>query len=101
MIGREFNFHNGERGAALAIRIKTGGDENHIERVLKDGTVIISLKGSPSDLKFALIEYLSIQLGLGADKIDIISGDDKKEMLVSVLDIDPEGLQNIVLSKIS
>ena len=101
MIGREFNFHDGERGAALAIRVIIGGKDNNIDRVLKDGTVIISIKDIPSDLNFEVIAYLSNQLGIEPARFDVISGEDKHEMLVSVLDINPGDLQNLVLSKIS
>ena len=43
VIGREFNFHNGKKGSALAIRITKRSGDQRISNVMKDGTVVINL----------------------------------------------------------
>jgi uncharacterized protein YggU (UPF0235/DUF167 family) len=101
MIGREFHFHDGERGAALAIRIKELGKVNKFDRVLKDGTLVITLMKNTSDINQELIGYLSQQLGIDQKRFDIIAGNESNEKLISVLDIGPAKLQEIVLSKLA
>jgi uncharacterized protein YggU (UPF0235/DUF167 family) len=101
MIGREFHFHDGESGAALALRVNVGGRHNKIDRVLKDGTVVLVIKDNPSDLNNIVIAYLAEQLGIDRKRFDIIAGEDKKDKIISILDIEPVELQNLILGKIS
>jgi uncharacterized protein YggU (UPF0235/DUF167 family) len=101
MIGREFKFHNGKKGAALAIRIIKESEENVIRKVLKDGTVIVHLRGNPADPKKVLIQYLSTELGLESNRFDIIEGKKGADLLLSILDIEPVEIQRLILEKIS
>ena len=64
MIGREFKFHDGERGAALAVRLITGAKKDEIRKVLKDGTVVVHLKGNPKNQNQELLSYLSNELDI-------------------------------------
>ena len=72
MIGREFRFHDGKKGAALAVRIIKNSKEDMIHKVLKDGTVVVQLKGNPEDPKGLLIRYLSAELHMDRGRFDII-----------------------------
>lgn len=101
MIGREFRFHDGKKGAALAIRIIKDSEENSIRKVLKDGTVVVHLRGDLEDPKEMLLQYLSLELGMERDRFNIIEVKDGVDVLLSILDIGPGEIQNMILEKIS
>ncbi len=101
MIGREFHFHYGEIGAALAIRVFVGGKHNKIDRVLKDGTVVLTILNNPLDLNNEVITYLAKELGIERKRFDIIAGGEDRDKIISILDIAPEDLQEKILNKIS
>jgi uncharacterized protein YggU (UPF0235/DUF167 family) len=101
MIGRKFNFHDGEKGSALAIRITTRKGKQQITKILKDGTVVINLSGKTKNLNQELIKFLSKKLNIAQKKFDIIAGADGNEKLISVLDVDSEEIQVLVLSNLA
>ena len=101
MIGREFKFHDGKKGAALAIRIIKNSEADEIRKVLKDGTVVVHLKGDPEDTKQRLIQYLYSELIIDQNRFDVIEGRDGVDILLSILDIEPYEIQNMILKKIS
>ena len=101
MIGREFRFHDGKKGAALAIRIIKDSKEDMIHRVLRDGTVVVHLKGNPEDPRGLLIQYLSTELQMDQDRFDIVEVKDGVDVLLSILDIRPGEIQNMILNKIA
>lgn len=88
---REYRFHNGKHGSALAVRITPRASRNEIAEILHDGTVRIRLTVPPveSQMNQALAEYLSKILEIPASKIDIVAGQNGRDKLVSVLDMDP------------
>lgn len=79
MIGREFNFHDGEKGSAIAIRITKGKGRQRIVKVLRDGTVVIDLPEEVEDIDQELIKFLSNQLGIEPKRFDIIAGEEGQE----------------------
>ena len=101
MIGREFKFHDGKKGAALAIRIIKDSDKDMIKRVLKDGTVVVHLRENPDDPNELLIKYLSSELNMDKARFDIIEGREGVDILLSILDIEPYEIQKLILEKIS
>ena len=101
MIGRNFNFHDGEKGSALAVRITTGKGKQQIVNILEDGTVVINLSGKTKNLNQELIKFLSKRLNIAQKQFDIIAGADGNEKLISVLDVDSEEIQVLVLSKLA
>ena len=101
MIGREFRFHDGKKGAALAIRIIKDSKENMIRKVLKDGTVVVHLAGVLEDPEEVLLQYLSSVLNLDQNRFDIIEVKDGVDMLLSILDIGPDEIQKMILKMIA
>jgi len=101
MIGREFRFHDGKKGAALAIRIIKNSNKDMIRKVLKDGTVVVHLKGNHEDPNDLLIRYLSTELHMDQGRFDIIEVKDGVDVLLSIIDIGPNEIQNMILSKIA
>ncbi len=101
MIGRKFNFHDGEKGSALAVRIATGKEKQKIAKILDDGTVVVNLSGKTKNLNQELIKFLSKELNIAQRKFDIIAGAESKEKLISVLDVGSEEIQELVLSNLT
>ncbi len=101
MIGREFRFHDGKKGAALALRIIKKSKTDEIRKVLKDGTVVVHLKGDPENTKERLIQYLSSELNIDQGRFDVIEGKVGVDILLSILDIEPYEIQNLILEKVS
>jgi uncharacterized protein YggU (UPF0235/DUF167 family) len=97
MIGREFRFHDGEKGAALAIRISQEKGETGLIEVLQDGTLLINLPNDDADINMELKQYLADILGIAKKRLDIIAGGEDKERLVSILDMKPSEVQDIIL----
>ena len=101
MIGREFRFHDGRKGAALAVRIIKESKTDMIRKVLKDGTVVVHLKGNPGDLSDSLINYMATELDVDRRRFDVIEVKDGVDVLLSVLDIEPGEIQKLILERIS
>jgi len=101
MIGREFRFHDGKKGAALAIRIIKKSSDNLIRKVLKDGTVVIHLKGNVEEPGSILIKYLASELNMDPERFDIIEVKEGVDVLLSILDIEPGEIQKLILENIS
>ena len=97
MIGREFRFHDGQKGAALAIRIIFGGKQDRIKKVLRDGTVVVELSEEKDQPGKYLLVFLAEKLDVEVNKIDIIEGKGGTDMLLSVLDVPPEEVQRRIL----
>lgn len=101
MIGRKFNFHGGEKGSALAVRISIDQGRIGILNVLEDGTLVINLTGKSKDLNKELIKFLAIMLNIKEKRFDIVAGKEGSEKLISILDINPEKVQELVLNKLT
>jgi len=101
MIGRKFNFHDGETGSALAVRITTRKGKQRIVKILKDGTVVINLAGKTKNINQELIKFLSKELDIAQRQFDIIAGTESNEKLISILDVDSEEIQELVLSNLT
>ena len=93
MIGREFRFHDGKKGAALAIRLSLGKKNNKIKKVLKDGTVAVELAGKPERPRKELIRYLSEELKIEINDFDLIEGKEGADILLSILNVTPEEIR--------
>jgi uncharacterized protein YggU (UPF0235/DUF167 family) len=101
MIGRDFRFHDGEKGAALAIRVTQDKADTGIFKVLNDGTLLINLPNDDVDIDKELVNYLADTLGVAKKRLDIIAGGGENERLVSILDMKPSEVQDIVLNAIN
>lgn len=100
MIGRKFNFHDGEKGSALAVRITKGRGKQRIKKILEDGTIVINLSEKTEDINQELIKFLSNKLDITQKQFDIIAGAESNEKLLSILDVDSEEIQELVLNNL-
>jgi len=97
----EITLHDGESGSALAIRIQPGAKENAVKKVLADGTIEIKLEDGGGNLNHALLRYLALLLQISENRINIIAGQDKTEKLVSIIDLEPYQVQEIILDTVN
>lgn len=100
MPARDFNLHDGERGAALAVRVIPRAEENRISKILDDGTIEVRLATRSADLDKPLRRYLGQVLKVKSRRINIIAGQNRNKKLVSILDIEPGAVQELIQSEI-
>ena len=102
MTQRKFELHDGQKGAAIAIRVTPRAAQNKIIGALSDGTIKIHLTAEPVDGQdnSMLVEFLSEVLGVPEDRIEVVAGDAGKDKLVSVLDMDVETLHKRIVENI-
>lgn len=101
MSGRKFKFHNGGKGAALAIRVKPGARQTRFKKVLRDGTVIVQYRAGAGNINQELIKFLADELGIAEKRFQIVAGKDGKNKLVSILDMQPDEIQQVILARIT
>jgi uncharacterized protein len=101
-MARKFELHGGKRGSALAVRITPRASQNQIVGLLNDGTIKVHLVSDPSDdeLNVELLSYLAEVLGVPKSRVEIVAGENGRDKLVSVLDMDVETAHQRVLAHV-
>jgi uncharacterized protein YggU (UPF0235/DUF167 family) len=99
---RKYELHSGQRGSALAVRITPRASRNQIVGVLDDGTIKVYLVSDPSadELNTELLSYLAEVLGVPKSRVEVVAGENGRDKLVSVMDMDVETAQQRVLAHI-
>jgi hypothetical protein len=99
---RKYELHSGQRGSALAVRITPRASRNQIAGVLDDGTIKVYLVSDPSEdeLNTELLGYLAEVLGVPKSRVEVVAGENGRDKLVSVMDMDVETAQQRVLAHI-
>ena len=102
-MGREPQFSNGKRGAALPVRVIPRAGRNEIVEILNDQTVKIRLVALPSEQETnqELIRFLSEVLGVSASKMEVVAGAKGRDKLVSILDITSQEVHKKILAHLS
>lgn len=100
---RNFHFHNGQRGAALAVRVTPKARENKIIGITSDGTIRIHLKASGRDknINSELISFLASILQVESNRVSIVAGETGNDKLVSVVDMTKESVHEAVLKHLA
>ena len=100
---RKYELHSGQRGSALAVRITPRASRNQIVGVLDDGTIKVYLVSDPSadELNTELLSYLAEVLGVPKSRVEVVAGENGRDKLVSVMDMDVETAQQRVLAHIN
>lgn len=101
MASRQYKFHDGEKGTALAIRVKQSRKKSCFSKVLRDGTVVVQLKHETGDVNKRLIDFLSQELYIPLKRFQIIAGDDGNKKLISIIGMAPNQIQKRILEMIS
>ena len=91
-MSRKFELHSGQRGAALGVRVTPRASRNQIVGVLNDSTVKVHLVCGPSDeeINAELLAFMAQVLGVPKSRVEIVAGNNGRDKLVSVLDMDVE-----------
>ena len=101
-MSRKYELHSGQRGSALAVRITPRASHNQIVGVLDDGTIKVYLDSDPSEdeLNTELLSYLAEVLGVPKSRVEVVAGENGRDKLVSVLDMDVDTAQQRILAHI-
>jgi len=96
---RQYHFHDGQKGAALAIRVTPRASKNEIAEIRSDGTVRIRLMAPPVEGRAndALVSFLADILDVSRSKIEIVAGETGRDKLVSVIGVDTETVHKKIL----
>ena len=99
---RNYHLHDGQKGAALAIRVTPRASKNEIVDILSDGTVKIRLTAPPVEgqANEALVKFLSKVLDVPISSLEIVAGDTGRDKLVSIKDLDAEVVHHKILENI-
>ena len=99
MTKRQYHFHGGKHGSALAIRVTPRASHNEIAEILSDGTVRVRLTAPPVEGKAnqALIKFLAKVLGVAPSRLEIVAGENGRDKLVSIVDMDVETAQQKIM----
>jgi hypothetical protein len=99
-VSRKYELHGGQRGSALGVRVTPRASQNQIVGVLNDSTIKVHLVCGPSDdeINVELIKYLAEVLGVPKSRVEIVAGENGRDKLVSVLDMDVETAHQRVLA---
>ena len=92
---REYKLHNGERGAALTIRVTPRARKTQFGGVLEDGTLRVRVAAPPVEGKAnqALINYLAKVLGVRKNRIEIVAGERGLDKILSVVGMTAEEVE--------
>lgn len=102
MMTRKYDFHDGQRGAALAVRVTPRASRNQIVGLLNDGTIKVHLATDPADdvSNTELVAFLAEVLGVPKSRVEIVAGESGRDKLVSVLDMDVETAHQRILAHV-
>ena len=95
MGSRKFHLHGGRGGVALAVRVTPRSSRNEITEIQPDGTVKVRLVAAPTEAEAnkILVKFLAEVLGAETSQIDIVAGENGRDKLISVFDMDNDEVQ--------
>jgi uncharacterized protein YggU (UPF0235/DUF167 family) len=102
MSSRKYHLHDGRKGSAFAVRVTPRAEKDEVAEILSDGTVRIRLTATPFEhqTNTALISYLASILDVPETRIEIVAGENGRDKLVSVLDLDARIAQERLVKQI-
>lgn len=102
MEDRNFHMHDGQKGAALAIRITPRATRNQVTEILHDGTIRIRLNAAPGDeVNIVLKGYLSSILNVPESTIDVVAGHTGRDKLVSILNLNSDTAHRKIIENLA
>ncbi|HEY47914.1 MAG: hypothetical protein AMJ88_00875 [Anaerolineae bacterium SM23_ 63] len=89
---RRYKLHNGQKGAALTIRVTPRSRKTEFGGVMEDGTIRVRVAAPPVEGKAntALVKFLAKVLGVRMNRIDIVAGEKGLDKIISILDMSAE-----------
>jgi uncharacterized protein (TIGR00251 family) len=103
MAPRKFRLHDGQRGAALAVRLTPRASKNEIVEILSDGTVKVHVTAPPVEgqANEALLQFLGQVLGVPRSRLDVVAGATGRDKLISVIDMDAVAVHKKIVKHLS
>jgi len=100
MSAHKFQFGKGSGGSALSIKVTPRARKNEIVGVMADGTLKIRVTAPPVGGKAneAVIELLADVLKVSKSKIEIVAGETGAQKLVSIADLTPAQVEELLKS---
>lgn len=100
---RKCVFHDGKKGAAIAVRLTPRASRNEIAEIMSDGTVRIRLTAPPVEGKAneALIIFLADVLDVPRSRIEIVAGVSGRNKIITVLELDAESVHQKIMQRLS
>ena len=100
MSPKNHRLHDGKKGAAIAVRVIPRAKKNEIAAIMSDGTLKIRLTAPPVEgqANQALIRFLADFFSVPRQDIEIVAGQTRRNKLVSILHLDSEAVQKIILA---
>ena len=101
-MSREYVLHDGKRGSALALRVTPRASRNQIAGILSDGTVKVSIAVDHADenMNAEVLAFLAEVLGVPKSRVEIVAGENGRDKLVSILDMDVETAHQRITARI-
>jgi uncharacterized protein YggU (UPF0235/DUF167 family) len=99
---KNFQLHDGKKGAALAVHVIPRAQVNEIVELSVDGSIRMRLR-SPADddsLNENLVAFLAEVLAVDPGQIEIIAGLTGRNKLVSVLEISTQVAQERIVNRL-
>ena len=103
MADRKFEITDAKGGAAFTVRVVTRATNTEFVGLQEDGIIKIRLVKSPAgdpEANQELINFLAAQLGVSANKIEIVAGADGRDKLISVEGISTADLESKLGNKL-
>jgi uncharacterized protein YggU (UPF0235/DUF167 family) len=99
---RKYIFHDGQAGAAIAVRLDPCNGRNTVSKILEDGTILIQLstQNGVENLNDLLISYLAQILGVNHQQVEIVGGKSGNDKLVTIIDLDKDTVQARILQNL-
>ncbi|MBL8049710.1 MAG: DUF167 domain-containing protein [Anaerolineales bacterium] len=91
-MARKFELHDGKRGSAIAVRVTPRASQNQIVSMMNDGTIKVHIAADAEDAQTnaELIGFLAEVLGVPKSRVEIVAGENGRDKLISILDMDVE-----------
>jgi uncharacterized protein YggU (UPF0235/DUF167 family) len=96
-------FKKGDRGAAVTVRVQMNSGKARFNKILEDGTIVIDLPndGSMENTNKALVSFLASSLKIKSNQVEVLGGIGSQDKLISLIGIDPDQVDLLVLKKMS
>ena len=103
MTERKFHLHDGKKGSAIGVRVTPRASQNEVVAIQEDGTIRVRLTAPPveSEANVALVKFLAEVLGITVARIEIVAGQNGRDKLVSILDMDKDEVHSRLLAHLS
>jgi uncharacterized protein (TIGR00251 family) len=92
---RRYKLHNGQKGAALTIRVTPRSRKTEFGGVMEDGTLRVRVAAPPVEGKAnsVLIKFLAKVLGVRQNRIEIVAGERGLDKIISIVDMSAEDVE--------